>query len=84
LASSNNTPNGTHSGVTSPIEYEKINEAGRFLPMPTKASSNDDNSIEYSKKFLPPLWVDLHEEIESKFEDIQHKGTYLTFKNPMI
>ena len=36
--------------------------------MNTKASSNDDSSIEYGKQFLPPAWVDIQEEIEGHLE----------------
>lgn len=57
---------GTYSGVTSPQETEKLTgDNVKLLPkmaMSTKASSNGDdsgNSIEYGKRFLPPLWVDL-------------------------
>jgi hypothetical protein len=61
----NSTANGnTYSGLSSPNETEK-NDNGRLLPQETKASSNDESSVEYGKKFLPPVWVDLQEEIES-------------------
>jgi hypothetical protein len=45
--------------------------------MNTKASSGDgdDSSdggsvIEYGKRFLPPLWVDIQEEIEAHISEI--------------
>jgi hypothetical protein len=43
--------------------------------MTTKASSNDDSyNMEYSKKFLPPVWVDIQEDIERHLEDIKQKS----------
>jgi len=64
---------GSYSGVSSPQETEKLTgENIKFLPgqssghkmMVTKASSGDgddlsDSGLEYGKRFLPPLWVDL-------------------------
>jgi hypothetical protein len=44
--------------------------------MSTKASS-EDSSIEYSKRFLPPLWVDIQEEIEKHIEDITTKSKHI-------
>lgn len=46
---------GNYSGINSPNENTTDND--RFLPLSTKGSSND-SSIEYSKRFLPPEWVD--------------------------
>ena len=37
--------------------------------MSTKASS-DESTIEYGKRFLPPAWVDIQEEIERHIEEI--------------
>ena len=55
--------NGTYSGSSSPQETEKLCDNQKLLPMSTKASSNDDSGgstiIEYGKRFLPPLWVDI-------------------------
>jgi hypothetical protein len=43
--------------------------------MSTKASSEDSSIIEYAKRsFLPPVWVDLQEEIERHIEDIHTKS----------
>lgn len=41
--------------------------------MTTKASS-DDSSIEYGKRFLPPVWVDIQEEIERHLDEINSKS----------
>ena len=59
----------------------------KFLPgqstghrmMVTKASSGDgddlsDSGLEYGKRFLPPLWVDLQEEIEAHISEITTKS----------
>ena len=62
------TNGGSYSGLSSPQENEKLTDINRLLPLDTKASSNEDSSIEYGKKFLPPIWVDLQEEIESHLE----------------
>jgi len=35
-----------------------VNDNVKLLPMSTKASS-EDSSIEYGKRFLPPIWVDI-------------------------
>ena len=70
---------GSYSGISSPIENEKATDNGRLLPMTTKASSNDESyNMEYSKKFLPPLWVDVQEEIERHLEEIQQKSIKFT------
>ena len=50
--------------------------------MVTKASSGDgddlsDSGLEYGKRFLPPLWVDLQEEIEAHISEISSKSTIL-------
>jgi hypothetical protein len=39
--------------------------------MSTKASSEDNTSVEYGKKYLPPLWVDIQEDIERHLEEIE-------------
>ena len=47
--------------------------------MNTKASSNDNDEstiVEYGKKFLPPIWVDIQEEIESHLKEIQAKSKF--------
>jgi len=44
--------------------------------MSTKASSHDD-SLEINRKFLPPAWVDIQEEIERILESINIKSIYL-------
>lgn len=67
------TGNGTYSGFSSPQELEKVNDKVNLLPMSTKASS-EDSSIEYGKRFLPPFWVDIQEEIERHIEEINHKS----------
>ena len=73
----NGTNGGQYSGLSSAIENDKTNDNGRLLPMTTKASSNDDSSIEYGKKFLPPLWVDIYEEIEHHFEESHAKSIFI-------
>jgi len=79
---------GSYSGVSSPQETEKLTgENIKFLPgqstghrmMVTKASSGDgddlsDSGLEYGKRFLPPLWVDLQEEIEAHISEITTKS----------
>lgn len=45
--------------------------------MSTKASS-EDSSIEYGKRFLPPIWVDIQEDIERNLEEITHKSKKLS------
>ncbi len=47
--------------------------------MSTKASSDDSGStsIEYARRFLPPLWVDIQEEIERHIDEITQKMTEL-------
>lgn len=44
--------------------------------MSTKASSNSDESvaIEYGKRFMPPLWVDIQEDIEGHIDEIVQKS----------
>lgn len=70
----------TYSGVTSPIETIEKDHV-KLLPMTTKASSNDDTGsvIEYGKRFLPPLWVDIQEEIERHIDEITTKSKLLLF-----
>ena len=64
LVSGNSAPlnisdgSGSYSGLSSPQENEKVSDNVKLLPMSTKASS-EDSSIEYGKRFLPPLWVDI-------------------------
>ena len=65
---------GQYSGISSP--NENTNDNDRFLPLSTKGSSND-SSIEYSKRFLPPEWVDTQEEIERHLEEINNKSKIL-------
>lgn len=50
-----------------------MNDNVKLLPMSTKASS-EDSSIEYGKRFLPPIWVDIQEEIERHIEEIDSKS----------
>jgi len=66
-------PTGVYSGLSSPQDHEKINDNQRLIPMSTKASS-EDSSIEYGKRFLPPLWVDVQEEIERHIDEITSKS----------
>ena len=66
-----------YTGINSPNENSNDND--RFLPLSTKGSSND-SSIEYSKRFLPPEWVDTQEEIERHLEEIHSKSTISHFK----
>jgi hypothetical protein len=45
----------------------------------TKASSSSNNSeentsIEYARRFLPPLWVDIQEDIERHIDEINKKS----------
>jgi hypothetical protein len=71
-------PNGgTYSGLSSPNDTEKERENGKLLPIETKASSNDESSIEYGKKFLPPLWVDIQEEIEAILKQLKVQSNAL-------
>lgn len=53
---------------------EKVNDNVKLLPMSTKASSNDESVIEYGKRFLPPLWVDIQEEIDRHIDEITGKS----------
>ena len=71
---SDGSSNGTYSGISSPSEIEKGSDNVKLLPMSTKASS-EESSIEYGKRFLPPLWVDIQEEIERHIEEIEKKST---------
>ena len=49
-----------------------MKDNAKLLPVSTKASSNDD-SIEYGRRFLPPVWVDLQEEIERHIDEVGSK-----------
>ena len=71
--------------MNSPQETEKLTGRGDGVKllnqkyiMSTKASSKDDSGestiIEYGKRFLPPMWVDIQEEIERHIEEISHKS----------
>lgn len=60
------------SGVSSP--QESVTETVKLV-MPTKASDGD--SDDYGKRFLPPLWVDLQEEIEQHIADVTAKSKSL-------
>ena len=79
---------GTYSGVSSPQETEKLTGNGikydnvKLLGgMSTKAtSSSGEDSIDYARRFLPPLWVDLQEEIERHIDDINKKSTIKSIK----
>jgi len=72
--------NGGYSGVTSPQETEKLTGSSDYMKingkgqqfLTTKANSSDESvsMIEYGKRFMPPLWVDIQEEIEGHIEEI--------------
>jgi hypothetical protein len=56
---------------------------GGFLSngiLSTKANSSDESvsMIEYGKRFMPPLWVDIQEEIEAHIDEITHKSNLLS------
>lgn len=73
--STNLGQNGSYSGINSPQETEKMNDNNRLLPLTTKASSNEDSvSVEYGKQFLPPVWVDIQEEIDGHLDEISKKS----------
>lgn len=74
LGSGNTNNGGSYSGLSSPIESDKTNDNGRLLPLTSKVLNSEDSTIEYGKKFLPPIWVDIHEEIERHFEDLHIKS----------
>ena len=74
---------GTYSGVSSPQETEKLTGNGNKYDnvkllgagLSTKAtSSSGDESVDYARRFLPPLWVDIQEEIERHIEDVTKKS----------
>lgn len=71
LTSGNGTNGILYSGINSPPENASDND--RFLPQSTKVSSNE-SSIEYSKRFLPPEWVDIQEDIENHLQDLHSKS----------
>jgi hypothetical protein len=64
-----------YTGVSSPQETMD-NQKLLYKPMSTKASSNDESVVEYGKRFLPPLWVDIQEEIERHIDEIGSKSNY--------
>ena len=70
---------GFASSVKSP-EASYVNDRGALLPTSTKASSEEENSseggiqgatsIQMSSRHLPPVYVDIQEEIESNLDEI--------------
>ena len=72
------------SSVKSP-EASYVNDRGTLLPTSTKASSEEENnesglqgasSIQMSARHLPPVYVDIQEEIESNLDEINKQSTY--------
>jgi hypothetical protein len=88
LSSNNYYPehnNGGYSGVSSPQETEKLtnNDYQKLHSnfknhLSTKASSDESVTIEYGKRFMPPLWVDIQEEIEGHIEEITQKSMHFS------
>lgn len=71
--------NGGYSGVNSPQETEKLTTGGNDYQklshaLSTKANSDESVTIEYGKRFMPPLWVDIQEDIESHLDEIATKS----------
>jgi hypothetical protein len=73
------------AGCSSSDQYMKLNTKGPggFLSngiLSTKANSSDESvsMIEYGKRFMPPLWVDIQEEIEAHIDEITHKSNLLS------
>lgn len=61
------------SGLSGPSSGEKVSDLGQQRLLPdnqTKASSTDENQVEYGKRFLPPEWVDLQEDIEARLNEV--------------
>ena len=75
---------GFASSVKSP-EASYVNDRGALLPTSTKASSEEENSseggiqgatsIQMSSRHLPPVYVDIQEEIESNLDEINKQST---------
>ena len=75
---------GFASSVKSP-EVSYVNDRGALLPTSTKASSEEENSseggiqgatsIQMSSRHLPPVYVDIQEEIESNLDEINKQST---------
>ena len=71
---------GTYSGVSSPQETEKLTGNGnkydnvKLLSTKATSSSGGEDSVDYARRFLPPLWVDIQEEIERHIEEIERKS----------
>ena len=70
-----------HSGENGPLSDDRSN----FLPVSTKTSSNEDensesgsekmnNSFSLSSRNLPPVYVDIQEEVEQNLTQIDSKG----------
>lgn len=92
LMGSNNGGSGTYSGVSSPQETEKLTGGNDYVKLggsgkgsngilSTKASSDESVTIEYGKRFMPPVWVDIQEEIEQHIEEISLKSKLLNDAN---
>ena len=76
---------GFASSVKSP-DASYVNDRGALLPTSTKASSEEENSsegglhgassIQMSARHLPPVYVDIQEEIESNLDEINKQSRY--------
>ena len=78
---------GGFSAMKSP-DASLVNDKGSLLPTSTKASSNseDDNDPNQSQlssgnnmmssRHLPPVYVDIQEEIEQSLEEIKSESKY--------
>lgn len=73
------------ANVKSP-DVSLAHDKGALLPTSTKASSGEDsgesasslgtNSIALSSRHLPPVYVDIQEEIELNLDEINKQSTY--------
>ena len=76
---------GFASQVKSP-DVSYAHDKGALLPTSTKASSEEENSeggglhgtssIQMSARHLPPVYVDIQEEIETNLEEINKQSRY--------
>lgn len=46
----------------------------KLLSTKATSSSGGEDSVDYARRFLPPLWVDIQEEIERHIEEIERKS----------
>ena len=57
------------------------------MPVNTKASTKDDEqnlSGEYGRRFLPPEWVDIQDQIEDLFLEIKVKSNQFFCTNDIL